>query len=159
MANQVRAVPEGYEGASPYLCVKGAARALEFYKKAFGAQEIMCLAEPSGRVGHAEIRVGKAIIMLSDEYPEMGILSPTSLHGTPVSIHLYVEDVDARVRQAEAAGARVIKPVADQFYGDRTGKVLDPFGHVWHFATRKQEISPQEMQQRFTAMMQQPKGA
>jgi PhnB protein len=146
-----KAIPEGWEGATPYLSIKGAAEAIEFYKKAFGATETMRLPGTEGRVGHAEIKIGKANIMLADEYPEMGFLSPTSLGGSPVTIHLYVEDVDALARQAEAAGAKVLRPVADQFYGDRGGKFEDPFGHLWHFATHKEDVTPQEMQRRAAA--------
>jgi PhnB protein len=146
-----KAIPEGWEGATPYLSIKGAAAAIEFYKKAFGATETMRLPGSEGRVGHAEIKIGKANIMLADEYPEMGFLSPTSLGGSPVTIHLYVEDVDTLARQAEAEGAKVLRPVADQFYGDRAGKFEDPFGHLWHFATHKEDVTPQEMERRASA--------
>ncbi len=152
MNNQVRPIPEGYEGATPYLSIKGAAEAIDFYKRAFGATETMRLAEPGGRIGHAEIRIGRATIMLSDEYPEMGVLSPKTLGGSPVTIHLYVEDVDALARQAEAAGIKTLRPVADQFYGDRGGKFEDPFGHLWHFATHKEDVSPEEMNRRAAAL-------
>ena len=151
MANQVKAIPEGYEGATPYLSIKGAAAAIEFYRKAFGATETMRLADPSGRIGHAEIKIGKAHIMLADEYPEMGFVSPKTLGGSPVTIHLYVEDVDAVALQAEAAGAKVLRPVEDQFYGDRGGGFEDPFGHRWFISTRKEDISPEEMKKRAAA--------
>jgi PhnB protein len=151
MANTVKAIPEGSEGATPYLSIKGAADAIEFYKKAFGAIETMRIAGPDGRIGHAEIKIGKASIMLADEYPEMGFLSPATLGGSPVAIHIYVEDVDALAAQAEAAGAKVSRPVADQFYGDRSGGFEDPFGHKWHFATRKENLSDEEMQRRAAA--------
>jgi len=151
MANTVKAIPEGSEGATPYLSIKGAADAIEFYKKAFGATETMRLTGPDGRIGHAEITIGKAKIMLADEHPEIGFLSPRTLGGTPVAIHLYVEDVDALAAQAEAAGAKVLRPVADQFYGDRTGGFEDPFGHRWHFATHKEDVSNEEMQRRMAA--------
>jgi PhnB protein len=151
MTNQVKAIPEGYEGATPYLSIKGAAEAIEFYKKAFGATETMRLADPSGKIGHAEIKIGKANIMLADEYPEMGFVSPKTLGGSPVTIHLYVEDVDAVASQAEAAGAKVLRPVADQFYGDRGGSFEDPFGHRWFLSTRIEDISPEEMKKRAAA--------
>src|SRR5207253_2925010 len=122
---------------SPYLCCKDATRAVESYRKAFGAKETMRLAEPSGRIGHAELEIAGAPVMLADEYPDFGILSPTSIGGTPVKLHLYVDDVDALVARAVAAGAKVVRAVEDQFYGDRSGQIEDPFGHVWFVATRK----------------------
>jgi len=133
------------------LIIKDAARAIEFYKKAFGATELMRMAQPDGRIGHAEIRIGDSPIMLADEFPEMGHRSPQSLGGSPVSILLYVEDVDALFNQAVSAGAKVQKPVQDQFYGDRIGGVTDPFGHVWYIATHKEEVSPEEMRKRAAA--------
>ncbi len=151
MTNTVKAIPEGSEGATPYLSIKGAADAIEFYKKAFGAQETMRMAGPDGRIGHAEIKIGKASIMLADEHPEIDFLSPTTLGGSPVTIHIYVEDVDALAVQAEAAGAKITRAVADQFYGDRAGVFKDPFGHVWHFATHKEDVSNEEMQKRVAA--------
>lgn len=151
MANTVKAIPEGFEGATPYLSIKGAAAAIEFYKKAFAATETMRMARPDGRIGHAEIKIGKANIMLADEHPEIGFLSPSTLGGSPVTIHIYVEDVDSLAAQAEAAGAKVLRAVSDQFYGDRTGQFQDPFGHVWHFATHKEDISKEEMQKRAAA--------
>jgi len=152
MSNNVKPIPDGYEGATPYLCIKGAAEAIEFYKKAFGATETLRLAAPDGKVGHAEIKIGRAAIMLADEYPEMGVLSPKTLGGSPVTIHLYVQDVDALARQAEAAGIKVLRPVADQFYGDRGGKFEDPFGHAWFLSTHKEDVSPEEMHRRAAAM-------
>jgi len=151
MANTVKAIPEGSEGATPYLSIKGAADAIEFYKKAFGATETMRMAGPDGRIAHAEIKIGKARIMLADEHPEIRFLSPRTLGGSPVTIHIYVEDIDALAAQAEAAGAKVVRAVADQFYGDRTGGFEDPFGHVWHFATHKEDVSNEEMQRRMAA--------
>src|SRR5436309_15497214 len=129
MANKPKPIPTGYEAATPYLCVRGAARAIEFYKQAFGATELARLADPNGKIGHAEIKIGAAPIMLADEFPEMGFRSPQSIGGSPVMIHLYVEDVDAVARQAVAAGAKMLRPVQDQFYGDRSGTLADPFGH------------------------------
>lgn len=139
--------------ATPYLCIRGAAEAIAFYEKAFGAIELYRLAEPSGRIGHAEVRIGEAQIMLADEYPEYGVLSPQSLGGSPVSIHIYVDDVDALFQQAVTAGAKVLRPVTDEFYGDRNTKLEDPFGHVWFFATHKEDVSPEVIQSRFDEMM------
>jgi PhnB protein len=144
----VQPIPDGYEGAIPYLIVQDARRAIEFYRKAFGATEHMCFALPGGKVGHAEIRIGKALVMLADEHPEMGYRGPQALGGTPVSLALYVEDVDARFAQAVAAGATVLRPVKDQFYGDRNGTLKDPFGHIWTLVTHTEDMSPEEMQRR-----------
>ena len=141
-------IPDGYHSVTPYLCVKGAAQAIEFYKKAFLATERMRIAHPDGRVGHAELQVGDSVIMLSDEFPEMGARSPQSLGGSPVSIHLYVEDADAIFSQAVAAGARIKRAIADQFYGDRLGGVEDPCGHTWWISTHKEDLSPQEIERR-----------
>ena len=151
MTSRVKPIPEGYHTATPYLIVRDAARAIEFYKKAFGAKELMRMADPSGKIGHAEIKIGDSPIMLADEAPGMGHRSPESLGGSPVSILLYVEDVDAVFNQAVAAGAKVQRPVADQFYGDRTGGVTDPFGHVWYVATHMEDVSPEEMRKRAAA--------
>ncbi|HEX9941497.1 MAG TPA: VOC family protein [Thermoanaerobaculia bacterium] len=137
---------------TPYLCIKGAASALEFYHQAFGARETLRLTDPGGRIGHAEIRIGDAPLMLADEHPEFGILSAQTLGSSPVGIALEVDDVDAVVRQAVAAGAKLKRPVEDQFYGERSGQVEDPFGYVWHVSTRTEEISPEEMQRRFLAL-------
>jgi PhnB protein len=153
MTTTAQAIPEGLRGATPYLCVNGAAKAIEFYRQAFGATELTRLEDPKdGRMGHAEIKIGEAVIMLADEYPEMNILSPRTLGGSPVTIHVYVEDVDALFCRAAAAGATVTRPVADQFYGDRAGRLTDPFGHVWAFATHKEAVSADELQKRFAAL-------
>ena len=151
MTNRVKPIPEGYHTATPYLIVKDAAKAIEFYEKAFGAKEMMRMAQPDGRIGHAEIKIGDSPIMLADEFPEMDARSPQSLGGSPVSILLYVEDVDAMFTQAVAAGATVQRAIADQFYGDRTGGVRDPFGHVWYIATHKENVSPEEIKKRAAA--------
>jgi PhnB protein len=151
MTNPVKPIPEGYHSATPYLIVKDAARAFEFYKRAFGATELLRMPAPGGKIGHAEIKIGDSPIMLADEVPDMGALSPETLGGTPVSILLYVEDVDAVFNQAVAAGAKMQRPVKDQFYGDRTGGVTDPFGHVWYVATHKEDVSPEEMRKRGAA--------
>jgi PhnB protein len=149
----VKPIPEGYHSVTPHLIIKGAAQALEFYKKAFGAVELMRFPGPDGKIGHAEIRLGDSPIMLADEYPDMGFRSPQSLAGTPVSILLYVEDVDSQFKQAIAAGATVLREVRDQFYGDRSGTLTDPFGHVWTLATHKEDISPEEMHRRSETCM------
>ena len=151
MTNKVKPIPEGYHTATPYLIVKDAARAIEFYKKAFGATELMRMSGPGGKIGHAEIKIGDSPIMLADEVPGMGFRSPESLGGSPISILLYVEDVDVVFSEALDAGAKVQRPVADQFYGDRTGGVTDPFGHVWYIATHKEDVSPEEMKKRAAA--------
>ncbi len=151
MTSRTKPIPEGYHTATPYLIVKDGARAIEFYKKAFGATELMRMADPSGKIGHAEIKIGDSPIMLADEVTEMGYRSPESLGGSPVSILLYVEDVDAVFSQAVAAGAKVQRPVKDQFYGDRIGGVTDPFGHAWYIATHKEDVSPEEMRKRAAA--------
>lgn len=151
MTGRVKPIPEGYHTATPYLIVRDAARAIEFYKKAFGAIELLRFPSPDGKIMHAEIRIGDSPIMLADEVPEMGARGPESLGGSPVSILLYVEDVDALFSQAVAAGAKVQRPVKDQFYGDRSGGVTDPFGHVWYIATHKEDVSPEEMRKRAAA--------
>lgn len=150
-------IPAGHRTVTPYLSIKNAAQALEFYQQAFGATEKYKLMMPDGRLGHAEIRLGDSIIMLADEFPEYGGKAPDTLGGSPVCIHLYVEDVDAFVKKAVAAGARERKPVIDQFYGDRSGQLEDPFGHLWWVATHKEDVSPEEMQKRVQAMWQQPR--
>src|SRR5882724_6179995 len=132
MATKTHYVPAGYHTATPYLIVKGADKAIDFYKTVFGASEIFRMPGPDGRIGHAEIKIGDSHIMLADEHPEMGARSPQTIGGTPVSILLYVEDVDAQAKAAVAAGAKVVRPVKDQFYGDRAGSFEDPFGHQWH---------------------------
>jgi PhnB protein len=151
----VKPVPDGYHTATPYLIVKNAANAIEFYKKAFGATELMRLPGPGGRIMHAEIKIGNSPIMLADESPEMGHRSPQSLGGTPVSLLLYLNDVDAQFQQALAAGASVQRPLRDEFYGDRTGTVIDPYGHIWSLSTHKEDLSPEQMEKRFQEFMKQ----
>ncbi len=146
-------VPDGYRTATPYLIVKGAAEAIEFYKRAFGATEMLRMADPQGRVGHAEIKIGDSVIMLADEHPAMGYRSPRSLGGSSVSILLYLEDVDAVYERALKAGARSQRPVADQFYGDRSGTLEDPFGHLWTVATHVEDVPPEELERRARAAM------
>ena len=152
MTNKVKAIPEGYSALTPYLCVRDAARAIEFYKEVFGATELMRLDAPDGKVGHAELKIGDAPFMLGDECPEADIVSPLSLGGSPVMIMIYVEDVDRTASLAVAAGAKELKPVADQFYGDRSGQYKDPYGHIWSFATHIEDVSPEEINSRAAAM-------
>ncbi|HKS95634.1 MAG TPA: VOC family protein [Terriglobia bacterium] len=151
MAGTVKPIPDGYHTVTPYLIVKGAANAIAFYKKAFGATELLRMPDPSGKIGHAEIKIGDSPIMLADEFPERGILSPQSIGGSPVSILLYVENVDAVFNQAVAAGAKVTRPLQDQFYGDRMGGLTDPYGHQWYVATRTENVAPEEMKKRAAA--------
>jgi PhnB protein len=149
----VAPIPAGYEGVTPYLIVKGAAKALEFYKKAFGATELFRFPGPNGTIGHAVIKIGKGVVMLADGVAEMGHLDPLALGGTPMTLMFYVEDVDRQFEQAVAAGGKVKHPLKDQFYGDRSGTITDPFGHIWTIATHKEDVSPEEMDRRMKAMM------
>jgi PhnB protein len=146
-------VPAGYHSVNPYLIVDDAARAMEFYRKAFDAAEVMRMAGPNGKLMHAEVQIGDSRVMFADEVPQIGALSPKSVGGSSVFIALYVGDVDRVVQTAVAAGAQILRPVQDQFYGDRSGTILDPFGHKWTIATRKEELSPEEIERRFAAMM------
>jgi PhnB protein len=148
----VQAVPTGYAGVTPYLIIRDAARALEFYKKAFGATEVMRFPAPGGKIGHAEIKIGDGVVMLADESPEMGHKSPQTLGGTAITLMFYVPDVDAQFAKAVAAGGTVKQALKDQFYGDRSGTITDPFGHIWTIATHKEDVSPEEMQRRMAAM-------
>src|SRR5947209_7095480 len=147
----VKPIPEGYHSVTPYLIIGGAGAAIEFYKKAFGAKELFRFPTPDGKIGHAEIKIGDSPIMLADEFPEMGYKGPQTLGGSPVSIMIYVEDVDTIFNQAVATGATVKEAVTDKFYGDRLGTVADPFGHVWHISTHKEDVSLEEMQKRAQA--------
>jgi PhnB protein len=147
----VKAIPEGYTAVTPYLIVDGAARAIDFYTRAFGARELFRMGAPGDKVGHAELQIGDSRIMLADEFPEMGARSPKSIGGTPVSLLLYVTDVDAVVPRAVAAGAKVVQPIQDKFYGDRSGNIEDPFGHKWTIATHKEDVSPEELERRARA--------
>ncbi|MET0514754.1 MAG: VOC family protein [Nitrospiraceae bacterium] len=158
MPPAVKAIPEGYEGATPYLIIKGATEALDFYKKAFGATELMRMPAPGGKIGHAEITIGKALIMMADEFPEMNCKSPRSFGGSPVSMMIYVQDVDRFVQQAVDAGAKLVRPVENKFYGDRAASLEDPFGHQWHFATHVEDVPPGEMAKRAEAAMKQESG-
>jgi PhnB protein len=152
MASHVKPIPQGYHSITPYLIIKGAAAAIDFYKRALGAVEVARMVQPDGRVGHAELRFGDSFIMLADEFPEMNIVSPKTLGNTPVGILLYVQDADAVFTRAVSLGALVEKPMADQFYGDRNGTLIDPFGHKWTIATHKEDVSPEEMKRRMAAM-------
>ncbi|RPH53683.1 MAG: VOC family protein [Lysobacterales bacterium] len=136
----------------PYLRVRDAGRALDFYQRAFGAQELFRLTEPGGRIGHAEIKIGATTLMLSDEYPEMGVVGPQALGGTTFSIHLHVDDADAWIARAVEAGATIVRPATDAFYGERGGTVRDPFGHEWMLGHQIEEVSSEEMQRRYTAL-------
>jgi PhnB protein len=149
----VKPIPEGYHSVTPYLIVKDAARAIEFYKKALGAKELMRMPGPGGKVMHAEIKIGNSPIMMADEFPDQKIVGPQSLGGTSVGLLLYVEDVDAVFQRTVAAGATVEKPLADQFYGDRSGTVIDPFGHKWTIATHVEDVPEAEMEKRAKAAM------
>jgi PhnB protein len=145
---RVHHIPKGYNAVTPYLIIKGAAEAIEYYKRVFGATEVMRLPGPDDRIGHAELKIGDSHIMLADEFPEMDHRSPLALGTSPVSMLLYVEDVDSTVERAVAAGAKILKPVADQFYGDRSGFIQDPFGHLWGVATHVEDVSAAEMEER-----------
>ena len=152
MAKKVKPVPDGYHHITPYLVIQGAAAAIDFYKKVFGATELFRMTQPDGRVGHAELKIGDSVFMLADEFPEMQTVGPKTLGNTPVGLHLYVEDADATFNHALSLGAKVKKPMADQFYGDRSGTIEDPFGHKWTIATHKEDVSPEEMKRRMAAI-------
>ena len=147
----VEAIPKGYAGSVPYLICRNAEAAIDFYKRAFGAEELFRIGGP-GMIGHAELRICGAAVMLADEHPEMGAVSPCALGGTPVSIMIYMDNVDAFTEKAIGEGLKVLKPVADQFYGDRSGHFEDPFGHRWAFATHIEDVSPDEMGRRADAL-------
>jgi len=150
--NNVSPVPKGYHSVIPYLIVKGAAKAIDFYKEVLGATELMRLPGPNGTIGHAEIKVGDSHVMLADEMPGKGFSSPQTVGGTAVGLLVYVENVDACVARAVTAGAKMVKPVQDQFYGDRSGTLTDPFGHLWTISTHIEDVSPAEMQRRMAEM-------
>jgi PhnB protein len=154
MGAKVKAIPDEYRAATPYLIIRGATQALEFYNNAFGAIEVMRIPGPGGTVGHAEIKIGEARIMLADEFPEMGCKSPQTIGGTPVSIMIYVEDVDTFVKRAIDAGAKVLQAVENKFYGDRAGSLIDPYGHQWHIATHLEDVPMQELSTRAAELAQ-----
>jgi len=147
----VKPIPEGYRTVTPYLIVAGAAKAIEFYKQAFGATERMRHEMPGGAIGHAEVQIGDSVVMLADEFPQMGATGPLTIGGTPVGLCVYVENVDTVFQRAIAAGAREERPLQNQFYGDRTGTLIDPFGHKWTIATHIEDVSPAEMEKRMAA--------
>ncbi len=152
--SKVPYIPEGYNTVTPYLVIKGAAQAIEYYKKVFGATVVVRMDGPDGRVGHAELQIGNSRIMLADENQSMGATSATTIGNSPVSLYLYLPDVDKVVDKAVAEGAKILKPVQDQFYGDRSGFLQDPFGHFWGIATHVEDVSPQEMKERMKKVMQ-----
>jgi PhnB protein len=152
MTGSTKHIPEGYHSVTPYLHIRDAARAIEFYKDVFGATEVMRMDAPDGKIGHAEIKIGGSYVMLADEFPDMDVRSPQSYGGTPVALLLYVEDADAIAERAVAAGAKLLSPMEDKFYGDRMGKLEDPFGHIWAIATHKEDVSLEEMQKRAAAL-------
>jgi PhnB protein len=155
MAAKVKPVPEGYSTVTPYIMVKGAAKAIDFYKRALGAEEVYRLEMPDGRIGHAELQIGSSRLMLADEMPEMpdvACRSPQALGGSTVGLCIYIADVDTHFKRAIDAGAKVRRPVQDQFYGDRNGTFEDPFGHIWTIVTHVEDVSPEEMKKRMAAM-------
>lgn len=155
MSQKQQNPPPGFHSVTPYLFIRGAADAIEYYKRAFGAEEVFRMPGPDGKIMHAEIQIGDSRVMLADENAEMSVVSPSTLNGTSASFMIYVEDVDASFEQAIAAGGEVYRPVADQFYGDRSGCLTDPFGHIWTIATNTEELTPEEFQKRVDEMMKQ----
>lgn len=143
---KAKPIPKGYHNVTPYLIVRGASRAIDFYKNAFGATERMRMPGPDGKIGHAELQIGDSVIMLADETPQFK--SPDALGGSTNSLHLYVEHVDAVIEKAEKSGAKILRPVADQFYGDRVGTLVDPFGQIWSIGTHIEDVTPEEMKKR-----------
>jgi len=154
--SKVSYIPKGYNSITPYLVIKGASQAIDYYKKVFGATEVFRMDTPDGKVGHAELKIGDSHVMLADENPKMGQghTSAASIGTSPVSLYLYIPDVDRIVERAVTAGAKVLKPVQDQFYGDRSGFIQDPFGHLWGIATHVEDVAPQEMAERAKKAMQ-----
>ena len=148
----VKPIPDGFRNLTPYLIVADGAGAIVFYQQVFGATERMRLASPGGKIGHAELLIGDSVIMLADEHPEMGALAPPTVGGSPVGLHLYLEDVDAVVSRAVAAGAKLLHPIEDKFYGDRSGTIEDPFGHKWYVSTHIEDVSPEEIDRRVAAL-------
>jgi PhnB protein len=159
MVASVKPIPDGYHTVTPYLFVKSAARAIDFYTNVFGAMEIVRMAGPNGKIMHAEVRIGDSIVMLADENPQNGVMSPQTVGGYSVGLHLYVENVDAVMQKAVENGAKALRPIKNQFYGDRSGSLLDPFGHMWSVATHVEDVSPEEMRKRMNAAMSQTAGS
>ena len=153
MSQTVNPIPAGYQTVTPYLCAADAAAAIAFYQKAFGATEVMQMVGPDGKVAHAEFDIGDVRLMISDEYPEIGVKSPQTLGGSAVSLNLFVADVDVTFKLAIAVGATELRPVENKFHGERSGQLLDPFGHRWIISTRFEDVSSEEMQRRFDEMM------
>lgn len=153
MSPSVKPIPDGYPRVSAYLVIDGASDAIDFYTDVFGASERMRMGDPSGKVGHAELAIGDSVVMLADEYPEMDAVGPKTVGGTPVTMSVYVEDVDATFDRAVKAGAKALRPVENQFYGDRSGQFLDPFGHKWSVASHIEDVSPDEMAKRAAEAM------
>ncbi|MGA2413020.1 MAG: VOC family protein [Candidatus Sulfotelmatobacter sp.] len=153
--SKVSYIPKDYNSVTPYLVIKGAAQAIEYYKKVFGATETVRMNGPDGKIGHAELKIGDSHIMLADENPSMGEghTSATTVGGSPVSLYVYLPDVDSVVKRAADEGAKILKPVQNQFYGDRNGFIRDPFGHLWGIATHVEDVSPEEMKERMKKMM------
>jgi PhnB protein len=151
MATNAKPIPEGYHSVTPYLIIKGAAEAIEYYKKSFGATELFRMPTPDGKIGHAELKIGDSPIMLADEHPDLGHVGPQTLGGTPVGILIYVDDVDTIYKRAISGGGQEVKPLQDQFYGDRSGTLKDPFGHMWTIATHVEDVAPEEMEKRMAA--------
>jgi PhnB protein len=156
MADKVSYIPQGYNSITPYLVVRGAAQAIDYYKKVFGATEVMRMPGPEGKIGHAELKIGNSHIMLADENPSMGAgyTSAATIGGSPVSLYVYLPDVDDVVKRATTEGAKLLKPVEDQFYGDRSGFIQDPFGHLWGIATHIEDVSPKDMEERMRKFTQ-----
>jgi PhnB protein len=154
-----KAIPEGYHSVTPYLYVRGAASAIDFYKTAFGAAEVVRMAGPDGRIMHAELKIGDSIVMLADENPPRGMMSPQTIGGFSVGLHVYVENVDAVIQKGLESGAKLLHPIKNQFYGDRSGSLLDPFGHMWSVATHVEDVSPEEIHKRMSAAMSKSAGS
>jgi PhnB protein len=157
--SSLKPIPDGYHNVTPYLFVRSAASAIEFYKNVFGATEIVRMAGSNGKIMHAELRIGDSIVMLADENPPTGVMSPQTVGGFSVGLHLYVENVETVIQRAVESGAKLLRPIKNQFYGDRSGSLLDPFGHMWSVATHVEDVSPEEMRKRMTAAMSQTAGS
>jgi PhnB protein len=155
----VKPVPEGYHSVTPYLFIKDAASAIDFYKRVFGATELVRMPSPDGKIMHAELKIGDSVVMLADENPRAGALSPQTIGGSASCLHVYVADVDTTVQISVDAGAKLVRPVKDQFYGDRSGGLIDPFGHIWSVATHVEDVTPEEMRKRAAAAMSQAAGS